>query len=325
MLDHFRRDNNRNRVRVAVLDTGINRSHSRVKNEKRIREARSFVPGLEGNEDTNGHGTYCAMLLNRVAPEADIYVARVAENGDHIEPEHVATVSTYLHPPSHRECLAKRFAQAIKHAVEKWRVQIISMSFGFSEMYKPVEEAVKLAASQDVLMFAAAANHGANSMNGRTYPARDFFRVFGIYSTDFHGNKSTFNPPASETDYNFSTLGEDVRSPWTGQEFKILTGTSVATPIAAATAALLLEFVRQPRVEGQPNISHVERLNTIEGMRLIFKVMAPNCKTSDCNYLKPWALLSMGPQEGTRDRGKIARQHIAFKINSAFVDHFGWS
>jgi Subtilase family len=85
-------------VQIAVLDTGINRSHDRIKNEKRIKETISFVPGLTADQDTHGHGSHCAMLLNKAAPEADIYVARMSE-GVEIAPEHVAEVSDACHQP----------------------------------------------------------------------------------------------------------------------------------------------------------------------------------------------------------------------------------
>jgi subtilisin family serine protease len=118
------------------------------------------------------------------------------------------------------------------------------MSLDFTHTPKPVEEAIHLAAGKMVLMFAAASNNGANGTIARSYRARDSSSVFGIYSTDFNGRSSTFDPPPAELDYNFSTLGENISSVWTGNAEFSLTGTSVSTPIAAATAALVLEFIR---------------------------------------------------------------------------------
>jgi hypothetical protein len=198
------------------------------------------------------------------------------------------------------------------------------VTVGFTHTPKPVDEAIHLAVSKKVLMFAAASNNGVNGTIAKWYRARDSSSVFGIYSTDFNGRSSTFNPPPAELDYNFSTLGENISSVLTGNAEFSLTGTSVSTPIAAATAALVLEFIRQWPVKSQPEIRHVERLLTLEGMRADFKAMAPNCGTNRYNYLTPWMLLRIGDPGGTPNREEIARQHIASVINKAMVDHFGW-
>ena len=71
------------RVRVAILDTGIdptvdgiklpfNRGHVHYKN---------FASGHDFAQDTHGHGTAVTSLLLKVAPNADVYVARVTPDG----------------------------------------------------------------------------------------------------------------------------------------------------------------------------------------------------------------------------------------------------
>ncbi|KAI4244602.1 MAG: hypothetical protein L6R42_010413, partial [Xanthoria sp. 1 TBL-2021] len=83
------------RVRIAILDTGIDLSHPHFDNSPealsaleqqqsgprrhRVKESKSFVGGAAGDRDNVGHGTHCAALLLELAPNADIYVARVCE------------------------------------------------------------------------------------------------------------------------------------------------------------------------------------------------------------------------------------------------------
>lgn len=51
------------------------------RNRNRIRESRSFVPGRHTSDtDVDRHGTCVASLILRVAPEAELYVAKVAED-----------------------------------------------------------------------------------------------------------------------------------------------------------------------------------------------------------------------------------------------------
>ena len=96
-------------------------------------------------------------------------------------------------------------------------------------------------------MFATASNDGANL--GRSFPAK-YPGVFCIYATNRNGNPSTFNPTANEKDVNFSLLGENVSSHWPAgkkghnDSVNIMSGTSVATPIAIGLAASIISFVR---------------------------------------------------------------------------------
>ena len=85
------------RVRVAILDSGIDMANPHIKEKStRIRKCRSFVNKLKQDEDSFGHGTYTANLLLTVAPFADLYIARVcngAELVDATAPDSIAMVS----------------------------------------------------------------------------------------------------------------------------------------------------------------------------------------------------------------------------------------
>lgn len=98
------------RIKVAILDTGFDREESatrgytdRIRNERRrrnggrrddpIKAIRSFVG--DAGEDSCGHGTRVAQLILRLAPQADLYVAKVSKglsDGDVKSPEFVENV-----------------------------------------------------------------------------------------------------------------------------------------------------------------------------------------------------------------------------------------
>ncbi len=67
-------------VRIAILDSGLDPTNPLVIDNPQIKEARSFVYGTQPYEtqDEIGHGTHALGLLLKVAPCAEIYVARVA-------------------------------------------------------------------------------------------------------------------------------------------------------------------------------------------------------------------------------------------------------
>jgi subtilisin family serine protease len=82
------------KVKVAILDTGIAHDHPTIKALKTIKSFsesdhwhKSFVVGghpdktsKKATQDTNGHGTHIAALFARVAPRAQIYIAKIAES-----------------------------------------------------------------------------------------------------------------------------------------------------------------------------------------------------------------------------------------------------
>jgi subtilisin family serine protease len=71
----------KSRVNIAILDTGVDLRHNAFKDQfpnGRVKKVEDFVQIGGTGADVHGHGTHCAALLRRVAPEADIYVARVA-------------------------------------------------------------------------------------------------------------------------------------------------------------------------------------------------------------------------------------------------------
>lgn len=85
------------RVKVAILDTGIDTGHHLIQARKeRIKDVRTWVGGLGGKEDrragdSSGHGTHIANLLLDMAPDTDIYIARIAKFNP-IEPSEIAKV-----------------------------------------------------------------------------------------------------------------------------------------------------------------------------------------------------------------------------------------
>ncbi|KAI0544648.1 hypothetical protein F4679DRAFT_564149 [Xylaria curta] len=224
------------RVRVALLDTGIDLKHAYFDGEYssgRIKSVRSWVDGKAGAEDQHGgdesgHGTFIASLMLKLGPNIDLYIARVSKSR------------------RFRKGTALNIANALYYAQETWDVDIITMSFGFPQGIIEIEKQITRATQRErsILMFAAASNDGRNS--SRMYPARNR-SVFAIHSTNGNGIMSGFNPPPG-MDQNLSILGEYIESAWLTKEggsgcTRRLSGTSFATPIAVCLTAFLLTYV----------------------------------------------------------------------------------
>jgi hypothetical protein len=78
------------RIKIAILDTGVDHKHVFIKAVKeaevpRLLECCSFVGDSEGatddtrTQDSDGHGTHIAGLVMTLAPCAEIYVAKISE------------------------------------------------------------------------------------------------------------------------------------------------------------------------------------------------------------------------------------------------------
>jgi hypothetical protein len=190
-VEEYRRERHR-RVRVAILDTGVDTSHPEISRKRdRIKECRSWVAGLPNEGDICGHGTFLTSLFLKVAPAADMYVARIFKN--------------------HEGETQEAMREALKYAMNPWDVDIIVMSFGFPRHDQDTERLLIQAEAKPVLMFAAACNDGFN-VERPTFPASDH-RVYCVCSTNALGVLSDRNPPvAGDKTFHVSTLGEDIEA-----------------------------------------------------------------------------------------------------------------
>jgi subtilisin family serine protease len=95
----FRNNPNTPRVRIAILDTGYDSNSpffSLAVRRKRLVKWRDFAKDSPEPVDDDGHGTHMVSLAMKMAPAADIYVARVASSSAGLQDarQDIADVST---------------------------------------------------------------------------------------------------------------------------------------------------------------------------------------------------------------------------------------
>ncbi|KAJ4113967.1 hypothetical protein NW760_000858 [Fusarium oxysporum] len=276
-------------VRVAVIDTGINGNDSYAKH---IRGYRDFVTNKdELKQDNTGHGTNSVKLIFKVYAEAEVYVARVFESDE-------ANDDTQ-----------DLMLLAIEHAKNVWHADVISIASGFERDHALMRRAIKKAASDGTLVFAAASNYG--NIRQVTFPAR-MQDVICVYCTDGRAKVSQSINPAAQTtkSKNFAILGEGVSvSPSIREQ---LTGTSVATSIAAGLAGRLLDFSRQK--DCRQSIRCVGNLASVEGISAVFSHMAKGAEDYRYNCVVPGRLLQhLGEDEGRA----VKRARICERLSTA--------
>lgn len=227
-------------VNVAVLDTGVLKTHLDLKN--RITQCKDFTnyksPLINGQcDDKNGHGTHVSGIIAAdggsdakgiygIAPEANLFAYRVCgANGS---------------------CWSDDIANAIKNAADSG-ANIINMSLGSDSESTLIKDAISYAVNKNVLVVAAAGNDGPD-IGTIDYPGAnpDVVAVgaFGINldiaSWSSRGVNSTTTPHViEEKDIEFAAPGVIIESTWNSGGYVILSGTSMATPHVAGLAAKL--------------------------------------------------------------------------------------
>ncbi|KLU85492.1 hypothetical protein MAPG_04515 [Magnaporthiopsis poae ATCC 64411] len=236
------------RIKIAILDSGLKLSEDHQIRYNYTPEMKycSWVdePGSTEPKDGVGHGTHLAVLLRKIAQEAEVHVARV-----------------YRKRPGEKSI--PLITKAIEHAADVWQVDIVVMAFGFDREFQTLKDAIR-SRTDRVLFFAAASNDGKNRTDQIAWPARHP-DVICVHSADGHGNPSTFSPDHKDN-MRIMTLGEGIRSAWppgllanSNADKKgevAMSGTSCATAVAVGIAALILGHAREFATEDEWKTLH---------------------------------------------------------------------
>jgi hypothetical protein len=242
------------RIKVAVLDTGVDIIHPDIRGN--VCSHRSFIDG-NATSDHSGHGTHIAGVLLSLTTNIELYVGQVIgpRKSDNRRP----------------------IIEALIHAREIWKVNMISLSFGFHISSGPdlVQKEIQKCLAAGITVFASASNDAGNKP--RTYPG-NYDDVLCIHSATGAGNASSFNPSPISGVKNFSFVGDCVKSCWPMDRLdydnekgqKYLSGTSIATPVAIAVALFMINYIRTKFPDNDWNIDPLSP----NGIRKIFTLMA---------------------------------------------------
>ena len=214
-------------VKVAIIDSGIDYNHSDLDDNFGELLGYDFVNGDNYPMDDDGHGTHCAGIVAAVdneigvigvAPEAELYAVKVLD----------ATGSGYV-----SDVIA-----GIDWSVTN-NMQIISMSLSGGDLESM--EAACDAAYDDagIVVVASAGNRGNPPGRGDNvgYPAA-YSSVIAVAATDINDNRASFS--STGPDVELAAPGVGILSTYPDDGYATYSGTSMACPHVAGTAALVI-------------------------------------------------------------------------------------
>ncbi len=251
----------------------------------------SHVSGIIGATRNNGVG------MNGVANNVKIMAVRSVSDGDEYD---------------------KDVALGIRYAVDNG-AKVINTSFGkaFSPNKEWVYDAIKYAASKDVLIVNAAGNDGKNIDVEKTFPndapdllteVSDNFLTVGAMSANYDENL-----PASFSNYGKINVdvfapGVQVHSTTPEGEYKKFSGTSMASPATAGVAALVRSYYPQL------SASQVKRILMNSGTKIDLEVLQPGSRSRETpkGKLVPFSTLSVS--------GRVVNAYNALKMADQMVN-----
>jgi len=209
-------------VKVAVLDTGLDLDHPDLVSN--IKGGINTINPNKSADDDNGHGSHVAGIIAAldntvgvlgVAPQAQLYAVKV---------------------------LNRQGSGFVSDIIEglQWSIangmQVINMSFGTSSDVQSLHDAITAAYRSGIVLVAAAGNSGPED-NTVLYPAR-YPEVIAVSATDTTDTVASWSSRGPEVE--LAAPGVNIYSTYKGGSYNTLSGTSMASPHVAGTAALVI-------------------------------------------------------------------------------------
>jgi subtilisin len=211
--------NTANPIKVGIIDTGISNKHPDLL--ANIKGGVNTINPFKSWNDDNGHGSHVAGIVAALdndigvigaGPQIDLYAIKVLG----------ASGSGYL----------SDVIEGIEWAIAN-NMQVINMSLGAASDIQSFHDAVIAAKNAGIVVVAAAGNSGGAVSFPAAYP-----EVIAVSATDDKDLIASWSSRGPEVD--LSAPGVNIYSTYKGTGYATLSGTSMAAPHVAGTAALVL-------------------------------------------------------------------------------------
>lgn len=241
------------KVVVAVLDSGVDYTHPDLAvniwtRPENIREYKDDDLGGEIDDlhgfnaldnsgdpmDENGHGTHCAGIIGA--------------EGDNNEGITGVNWKVKIMPLKFMDAsgsgTTKDAIEAINYVIDRQQagvnVRIISASWGSTQKSQALQDVIGRAKDAGILFVAASGNSSVDTDQTPHYPSSyNLSNVISVAALDNNDQLTSFSNYGAKS-VHIGAPGKDILSTWLDHDFRDLSGTSMATPVVAGVAALVL-------------------------------------------------------------------------------------
>lgn len=236
-------------VKVAIIDTGVDYTHTDLqanilKNSAEVagdgidNDGNGFIDDVYGwnfadnianGMDDHNHGTHCAGTIGGVGNNG-IGVAGVNWN---------VSILPVKFLNSQGSGSLDGAVQSIQYAT-KMGVDLMSNSWGGGPYSQALYDAIKDAKAKGILFVAAAGNDSNDNDASPSYPATyQLDNVLSVAATDNRDQIAVFSNYGKST-VHVAAPGVKILSTVQGNDYGVMSGTSMATPHVSGVAALMM-------------------------------------------------------------------------------------
>lgn len=230
-------------VKVAIVDTGIDLKHPDLL--ANIRTGINIIRPTRTPDDDSGHGSHVAGIIGAlsntvgvvgIAPNVELYPVKVLKsNGVGYLSDIIAGIDW-----------------SVSHGMD-----VINLSLGTTTDIQSMHDAVARADQAGIIVVAAAGNSGGSVM----YPAA-YSEVISVGMIDENGQVDQYSSRGSELE--LVAPGSNIYSTYRGRTYRMMTGTSMASPHVAGAAALLRAMPSKCDTNGDGKCNRSEILQRLE-------------------------------------------------------------
>jgi subtilisin family serine protease len=239
-------------VVVAVLDSGVDYAHADLVENMWVRPDHldpyfddelgafddfhgfSAVASSRDPMDENGHGTHVAGIIG-ARGNNNLGVTGINWN---------VRIMPLKFMGRGGFGTTKDAIEAINYAVERKQagvnVRVINASWGSRMKSKALEDAIRAAGREGILFVAASGNDGSDADRRPHYPSNyDLPNVLSVAAMNRRDELASFSNYGAKS-VHLAAPGAEILSTWLGDSYEEHSGTSMATPVVAGVAALVL-------------------------------------------------------------------------------------
>jgi subtilisin family serine protease len=233
-------------VRVGVIDTGIQSRHPEFEKKNKV-VFKDFVNGIAYAYDDNGHGTHVSGTIagatTGVAPNVDLYVAKAFSATGSASDAWLLNAMQWMYDPDGNP-ETEDFPHVISNS---WGLDIPFDIVDMTE-FEAFHRAIVAWVESDIIPVFAAGNSGA-SPNGMPGGFAEVLSIAAFDATNTIAEFSSRGPNYWRSGKNVLNVfkpdlaapGVDIYSAMPGNSYDYMSGTSMATPHATGSIALILQ------------------------------------------------------------------------------------